>query len=113
MGRAGKDTDDVSRKVHELLTYVEDIVTELENTPNIGDGEIERLEMEIRRTEQRLKEAQLEEKLETLQKEHKMQNDLIDQYKGQIALLQEEVDNIEQIIEALPTGCYKRVELEP
>lgn len=88
-------------------------MTELENTPNIGDGEIERLEMEIRRTEQRLKEAQLEEKLETLQKEHKMQNDLIDQYKGQIALLQEEVDNIEQIIEALPTGCYKRVELEP
>lgn len=88
-------------------------MNELENSPNIDENEIDRLEEEIRRTEEKLKETRLEETLEELQKEHKMRNDLIEQYKLQIAILQEEVENIEEIVETLPDGCFRRVELEP
>ncbi|KAJ8928617.1 hypothetical protein NQ314_018796 [Rhamnusium bicolor] len=113
VGRAGKDTDEAAKRVMDLLGDVEGIVAELQNSPNINDKDIDRLEEKIRITEGRLKEAKLDEKLENLKKEHKLQDDLIDQYKNQIILLQKEVENIEEIVNALPDGCFKRVELEP
>ncbi|KAJ8928497.1 hypothetical protein NQ314_018944, partial [Rhamnusium bicolor] len=113
VGRAGKGTDDVSKKVSELLENVNNIVVELQSSPNIDDNDLIRLEAEIQVTEDRLKEAKLEEKLADLQKEHILQNNLIDQYKLDITKLQKDVENIEQIVRALPDGCFKRVELEP
>ncbi|XP_074027988.1 laminin subunit gamma-1 isoform X2 [Leptinotarsa decemlineata] len=113
VGRAGKDTDDVSKKVSALLFDIEEIMTELENSPTIEESHVDRLEEEIMMAEEKLKEAKLEEKLQTLQNEHKFQTDLIGQYKIKIAILQEEVENIEEIIEALPAGCYRKIVLEP
>lgn len=86
---------------------------ELQNSPNLNDEDVDRLEEQIRLTEEKIKEAKLEEKLQDLEKEHKLQNELIDQYKGQIVSLQLEVENIEQIVKTLPRGCYKREDLEP
>lgn len=97
----------------ELLQDVQSIVNELQNTPDISDEELTRLEEEIRLTEVKLKETRLEERLEELQKQHKNQNELIESYKEQIRVLQADVDNIEQIVNNLPDGCYRRVELEP
>lgn len=113
VGRAGKDTDEVSRKVQNLLLEVEEIMSELENSPTLDEKDIDRLEEQIRITEDKLKETKLEEKLEQLQKDHKTRNELIEQYKLEIAWLQNEVDNIEEVIEALPEGCFRRLELEP
>lgn len=113
MGLAGKSTDDTSKKVMDLLSHVDSIVTALENSPNIDDNEIKRLEEEIRKTEEQLKEMKLEEKLKQLQDEHTSQSTLITQYRDDIAHLQADVDNIEQIVRSLPEGCFKRVVLEP
>ncbi|XP_060520343.1 laminin subunit gamma-1-like isoform X2 [Cylas formicarius] len=113
VGRAGKDTSAASKRVTDLLGDVESILSELQNAPDISEEDINRLEEEIRLAEERLRESRLEERLESLQKEHKAQNDLIEQYKDQIVALGRDVDNIEQIANALPDGCYKRVELEP
>ncbi|KAG5898178.1 hypothetical protein JTB14_013222 [Gonioctena quinquepunctata] len=113
VGRAGKDTDDVSKKVSTLLLDIEGIMSELLNSPTLQESDVDRLEEEIKMAEEKLREARLEEKLENLQEEHRSQTDLISQYKVQIAMMQEEVENIEEIIETLPEGCFKRVELEP
>lgn len=88
-------------------------MSELENSPALDEKDIDRLEEQIRITEQKLKETKLEEKLEQLQKDHKSRNELIEQYKLEIAWLQKEVENIEEVIETLPDGCFRRLELEP
>ncbi|XP_066151126.1 laminin subunit gamma-1-like isoform X1 [Euwallacea fornicatus] len=113
VGRAGKDTDAVQTRVTDLLNDVESILVELEDTPDISDDELDRLEQELLITEARLKETRLEERLEELQKQHKNQNQLIESYKEQIRILQADVNNIEQIVNTLPEGCFKRMELEP
>lgn len=113
VGRAGKDTNGAQTRVSDLLGDVESIILELQNTPEISDEELNRLEEEIQKAEHKIREARLEERLEELQKQHKVQNDLIESYKDQIKILQADVDNIEQIVNALPEGCYRRVELEP
>ncbi|KAF7284665.1 hypothetical protein GWI33_021849 [Rhynchophorus ferrugineus] len=113
VGRAGKDANAAQNRVTELLNGVESIISELQNTPEISDDELNRLEEEIRQTEFQLKQARLEERLAELQREHKSQNDLIENYKDQIKVLRNDVSNIEQIVASLPDGCFKRVELEP
>lgn len=103
----------MSRKVQNLRKEVDEILSELENSPTLDEKDIDRLEEQIRITEQKLKETKLEETLEKLQKDHKERNELIEQYKLEIAWLQIEVDNIEDVLEALPEGCFKKLELEP
>ncbi|XP_018564354.1 laminin subunit gamma-1-like isoform X1 [Anoplophora glabripennis] len=113
VGRAGRDTDEASKKILNLMGDIDKILAELQNSPNLNDEDIDRLEEQIRITEERIRDAKLEEKLQDLEKEHKLQNELIDQYKSQIVLLQLEVENIEQIVNTLPSGCYRREDLEP
>ncbi|KAJ8934784.1 hypothetical protein NQ318_023162 [Aromia moschata] len=113
VGGARIGTDNVSKKVAELLGNVNSIVDELQNAEDIDEDELERLEAEIKITEERIKEAKLEEKLSDLQKEHISQTNLISQYKIDISRLQKDVENIAQIVAALPDGCFRRVQLEP
>lgn len=113
VGRAGKETEEAAKKVNDLLGDVESIVLELQNLPNIDNVELDKLEQELRKAEQRVAEAKLDERLSELQAQQKNQNDLVNFYKNEIARLQKEVDNVEQIARALPDGCFKQVELEP
>ncbi|KAJ8915786.1 hypothetical protein NQ315_004598 [Exocentrus adspersus] len=113
VGRAGKDTNETSKKILALLENVDSIMAELGSSQNFSEEQIDRLDEQVRITEQRVKEAKLDEKLQELEKEHKLRNELIHQYKNEIVMLQQEVENIEQIINSLPNGCYKTDDLEP
>ncbi|KAJ8934789.1 hypothetical protein NQ318_023167 [Aromia moschata] len=92
VGRAAKDTREASNRIVDLLDDVENIMSELQNSPEISEKELDRLEEQIRVTEERLKEAKLDEKLESLKQEHRMQDELIDQYKNQIYVLEKEAN---------------------
>lgn len=113
MGRAGKVTDEASKKIVELLKDVDKIITEVNNSPELDNTDLDRLERELVTAENSLKDAKLEEKLTDLQQEHQSQASLIEQYKLDISRLQKEVDNIEHIVQALPNGCFRKVVLEP
>ncbi|XP_050312326.1 laminin subunit gamma-1-like isoform X2 [Anthonomus grandis grandis] len=115
VGRAGKDTNSAQSRVSALLNDVESIIFELQHTPDIDEEDLARLEREMQEAEEKLKETRLEERLEELQKQHKIQNDLIQSYKEQIKLLEGDVNNIEQIVNSLPDNyeCFRNVELEP
>lgn len=85
---------------------------ELENLPNFSDDDLNRLEIQLREAEERVKEAKLYEILEKLQNEQRKQKALVDMYNDQIDHLRIEVDNIEEIAKALPDGCFKENHLE-
>ncbi|XP_018318768.1 laminin subunit gamma-1 isoform X2 [Agrilus planipennis] len=113
VGRAGKDSQEAAKKVNDILKDVEDIMRELENLPQLDDSDLQRLEEELIKAEQRVQEANLDKILEDLRVEHKKQNALVDAYKDEIERLRKEVENVREISEALPDKCFKRVELEP
>ncbi|KAL3276258.1 hypothetical protein HHI36_020973 [Cryptolaemus montrouzieri] len=113
VGIAGRETQEASSKVSELLASVQEIIDELENLPDIDEEALEQLQIKYKMAEDRVKEAKLDEKLANLQKQQDAHNSMIADYEKEIMKLQKDVDNIEQIARALPDGCFNRVELEP
>lgn len=57
--------------------------------------------------------ANLADRIESLRGIRNHQTTDIKKYKSEIALLEEEVENIKRISRALPQGCFKRTRLEP
>ena len=92
---------------------MEAIKKELENLPELNDEELDRLERELEKAERQVQDAKLEQILEDLEREQRERSDLVDAYNAEIERLREEVKNVEQIANALPDGCFKRVQLEP
>ncbi|KRT81515.1 hypothetical protein AMK59_6269 [Oryctes borbonicus] len=113
VGRARIDAENASKKVSDILTDVQGIMTELENLQDFDEDKLNDLEVELEIAEEKVREARLNEKLEKLQEERKLHNTLVDSYKDELARLRKEVENIEQIAEALPEGCFKSITLEP
>ncbi|KAF5273327.1 hypothetical protein FQR65_LT04750 [Abscondita terminalis] len=113
IGRAGKDTKEATKKVNEIIVDIETIMKNLQGSPNLDDSELNRLEDELVRAERKVHEANLDVMIERLQKEHKQQNMLVEAYSAEVEWLRKEVANIREIANALPDGCFKRVQLEP
>ncbi|KAF2893290.1 hypothetical protein ILUMI_12883, partial [Ignelater luminosus] len=113
IGRAGTDSKEATKKVNELIKDVDLILKQLQGSPDLSDDELNRLEEELVKAEQKVANANLDILIEQLQKEHKEQNVLVDAYNVEIEWLKKEVANIREIANALPDGCFKRVQLEP
>lgn len=113
VGIAGRETQEASTQVSDLLANVQAIIDELENLPDIDENALDQLQLKYKQAETRVKEAKLDEKLAELQKQQDAHNIMMAEYEREIQRLQKDVDNIEQIAKALPEGCFNRVELEP
>ncbi|XP_066148589.1 laminin subunit gamma-1-like [Euwallacea fornicatus] len=113
VGKAVQETDKVSDQVAKLLDDVQEIISELDNTPNIHEEILDRLDHDIIEIERMINSSKLEEHLEKLQNQHRVQNGLIEDYKIKIDEMQRDVENIKNIVDALPVSCFRRVELEP
>lgn len=81
--------------------------------PDIQDEDLEDLERKLSIAEEKLKSARLDERMERLEKERLEQTTLIKNYQKTLERLQEEVKNVENIMNALPDECYRKVRLEP
>ncbi|KAF5301739.1 hypothetical protein FQA39_LY19085 [Lamprigera yunnana] len=113
IGRAGKDSSEATKKVNEIIMDIETIMKNLQGLPKLDDGELNRLEEELMKAERKVHEANLDTMIEKLQKEHKEQNQLVEYYTAEVEWLKKEVANVREIANALPDGCFKRVQLEP
>lgn len=71
------------------------------------------IDKKLNNTEEELDKAKLTDRIESLRGIRNQQNGDIKKYKSEIALLEEEVENIKRISSALPQGCFKRTRLEP
>lgn len=79
----------------------------------MSDELLDRLEQDLRRAEEKVKNADLDRILVGLQDKQRKQSILIDEYQNEIMRLQKEVERVENIARALPDGCFKKVTLEP
>ncbi|XP_050312344.1 laminin subunit gamma-1-like [Anthonomus grandis grandis] len=113
VGQAVQETNKVNAEVETLLDNVKDIISELENTPDIDENTLDKLDNEIAEIERRINETRMEEKLAKLRENDKVRKSQIEDYKVRIEEMQRDVDNIQHIVEALPEGCFKRLVLEP
>lgn len=92
---------------------VQAIIDELNGLPDIRTEDLEELERKLDIAEEKLKNARLDERMERLEKERLEQGTLIKKYQSTLETLQNEVNNVEAIMNALPNECYRRVRLEP
>lgn len=92
---------------------VQAIIDELNGLPDIQAEDLEELERKLSIAEEKLKNARLDERMERLEKERIEQTTMIKNYQKTIERLQEDVNNVEAIMNALPNECYRRVHLEP
>lgn len=113
VGKAVQETGKVSDQVTKLLGDVQTIISELSNTPDIDEDTLDRLDKEIEQIETKINETKLEDRVQELQQKHKIQASLITEYNAKIEELERDVDNIKSIVESLPDGCFRRLELEP
>ncbi|CAG9761693.1 unnamed protein product [Ceutorhynchus assimilis] len=113
VGKAVQETAKVSEDITQLVKDVQNIIAELNNSPDIDEASLDRLDEEILNVERQINETRLEDKLIKLQDEHKAQSSQINDYKLKIEEMTKDVANIKHIVDALPVGCFRRVELEP
>lgn len=113
VGQAKTDTEEVQRKVQKSLDYIKSITNELDNMREISVTDLNELDKKLNNTEEELEKAKLTDRIESLRGIRNQQNGDIKKYKSEIALLEEEVENIKRISSALPQGCFKRTRLEP
>lgn len=107
------ETKEASKKVQEIRDDVKAIMTELQGLPDLNDELLDRLEKDLLRAEQKIRDANLDSILAGLQERQRQQNAQIDAYQNEIMRLQREVEQVENIARALPDGCFKKVTLEP
>lgn len=113
VSQASADSKEASEKVALVMQDVQAIINEINNLPDIKAEDLEELERKLNIAEEKLKNAKLDERMERLEKERIEQTTLIKNYQKQLERLQEEVNNVEAIMNALPPEtCYKRIKLE-
>lgn len=76
-------------------------------------NQLDQLEMDLADIERTLVEENLDQQYKDLQQSHDQVKKWVIDYTDNISQLRRDVDNIEEIKNSLPDGCFKNVELEP
>ncbi|XP_046665340.1 laminin subunit gamma-1 isoform X1 [Homalodisca vitripennis] len=113
VGQAKTSAAEVTKQVETALEAVHNIMKELSDLSDIDEDKLNRLEQRLAEAESEFYAANLDEQLDTLNKAKISQTQLVTSYKAEVMRLEQEVDNIEDIRNALPDGCWKRTRLEP
>lgn len=111
--QAKTSADDSSSKVSGALSTVNDILRQLSGLAEIDTGKLDELEENLNKAEQRLIDANLEERYNALFAARQQQNQWVRDYTNELIKLREDVANIKKINETIPRTCFRNVELEP
>uniref|UniRef100_A0A161MM40 Laminin subunit gamma-1 n=3 Tax=Triatoma infestans TaxID=30076 RepID=A0A161MM40_TRIIF len=86
---------------------------ELSDLSDIDEVTLEQLEKKLKDTEQQFKNANLENQLKRLTEARLTQQKQLKKYEEELNILKMEVQKVQNINNALPSGCWKRSRLEP
>ncbi|ODN05380.1 Laminin subunit gamma-1 [Orchesella cincta] len=102
-------------KVQRALATIRDVDLSLQNLDQINDEGLETLSRKINDVERELEDADLDSKIDALRNARNRQTLWLKNYEDELDALRKEVDNVQDIRNALPpdTRCWKRTRLEP
>lgn len=103
--QAQTQSQEASNKVAQAKKELEDIAAILSTVEEPEPGLIEKLERRVTAAENKFRKADLEVRLDELEKAKQRQVDRITQLKEENDLVNEEVNTIKEIIEDLPQQC--------
>ncbi|PSN35327.1 Laminin subunit gamma-1, partial [Blattella germanica] len=113
VGQAKSKSANATRQVEKALQDVEDIIEELNQVPHMDPTLLDELELRLQQAEDDFRSANLDGRIQELIDARIVQQQWVKSYQDEIDRLQADVQNMEDISEALPEGCWKRVQLEP
>ncbi|XP_067003262.1 laminin subunit gamma-1 [Anabrus simplex] len=113
VGHAKSSAAEATRQVEKALEQVMAIVQELNELPEIDVQVLDRLEEKLDAAEREYASANVNQHLATLRMQRNAQVQLMKSYEEEVERLRREVSNIEDIRNALPDRCWKRLQLEP
>ncbi|KAL3871372.1 hypothetical protein ACJMK2_039377 [Sinanodonta woodiana] len=111
-GEAKQSSQDAANKVADALSKVVNISSILASLYNLDTEELDRLEQELSGAEEALRTADLDTQLSRLSAANVQVKDWVNDYMIDIKQLEADVENVREIMEALPDGCFKNIELE-
>ncbi|XP_060809520.1 laminin subunit gamma-1 [Amyelois transitella] len=113
VGQANTDAREAEKQVSKGLEDLKVIMDELNNLPTLDDKALDKLKESLDRAEAALMAEDLEGKIKSLTEAKNNHQRWMKQYQDEHDHLRLEVDNVRDILEQLPNGCFKRIELEP
>ncbi|XP_073977260.1 laminin subunit gamma-1 isoform X2 [Rhodnius prolixus] len=113
VGQAKTNADEATKQVDDALQTLNNIMKELSDLSDIDEDTLEQLENKLNLTEQQFKNANLDHQLELLTTARLKQQQQLKNYEEELARLTIEVEKVQNINDALPSGCWKRNRLEP
>lgn len=113
VGQANTDAREAAKQVAKGLDDLKTIMDELQNLPIIDDDTLKKLETYLDQAESELKLVNLEGKIKTLTEAKNNHQRWMKQYQDEYDTLTVDVENVKEILDQLPNGCFKRIMLEP
>ncbi|GFG33810.1 hypothetical protein Cfor_03510 [Coptotermes formosanus] len=113
VGQAKSKSANATRQVEKALDDVEAIIEELNQLPYIDPTSLDELQLRLERAEEEFQFANLDGRIQELKDARISQAQWVKNYQDEVERLQADVQNIEDISNSLPDGCWKRVQLEP
>ena len=111
--QAKSQADLASKKTGEAVETVREILDILKRAPQLDASELASLEMRLKAARQSYDDSGIESSVKQLTEARKWQVKQILIYEEEIRRLKIEVENIREIKEALPDGCFSQAKLEP
>uniref|UniRef100_A0A2A4JWY1 Laminin subunit gamma-1 n=1 Tax=Heliothis virescens TaxID=7102 RepID=A0A2A4JWY1_HELVI len=113
VGQANTDAREAEKQVSKGLEDLKIIMDELQNLPTLDDEALDRLQESLNKAESDLIAVDLDGKIKSLTEAKNNHQRWKKQYEDEHDHLRLEVDNIKEILDQLPEGCFKRIVLEP
>jgi len=112
IGQAKTSASEAKKIVDKALENLNSVLKELSVLVDVDSDTLSQLSTRLEAAEQELINAKLDEKLATINNARISQAQLIKTYEDDVKTLMDDVKNIEAIRHALPTGCWKKTNIE-
>ena len=83
------------------------------NLDSIDMDRLSELEMNLHDAERTILDADIETRYDEMLASRQQQNIWVRDYTDELIQLRKDVENIRQINDSIPLGCYKSIKLEP
>ncbi|XP_063546963.1 laminin subunit gamma-1 [Cydia strobilella] len=113
VGQANTDAREAEKQVNKGLADLGVIKDELRNLPTLDSEALDRLEENLNTVQSELAALDLDGKIKALKEAKQNHLRWMEQYKNEHDSLRLEVENVKDILDQLPEGCFKRIVLEP